>query len=146
MVQELVQETVERPGRAFSTLVSVMTPMPRLRQIIAAGSPSQGWARFKKLDATQSAAETNKLPQPWQRLTTKDGEPPNEYCSSGSVLRTRLRSHGMGFTDQNANQHFVRNPFPSFGVQNRVWSPTQGWPVKALKRWSSARNEKRMWL
>ena len=64
IVQELVQDMVERPSSAFSTLVSVTTSMLRLRQIIAAGSPSEGWARFIKLVAYRSAAEANKLPTP----------------------------------------------------------------------------------
>jgi len=68
---------VERPSSAFSTLVSVTTSMPRMRQMIAAGSPSKGWAKLMKLDATRSAAEPNKLPQAWYGLTTKDGKPPN---------------------------------------------------------------------
>ena len=59
---------------------------------------------------------------------------PNEYFPSGSVPRTRLRSHEIGFTDQNANQHFIRNLSPSFGVETRVWSPSQGCIVKAFKR------------
>ena len=81
LVQEIVQDMVKKHSSAFSTLVSVTTSMIRMRQTIAAGSPSEGWARFIKLVATRCAAEPNKLPQAFLRLTTKDGEPPREVFS-----------------------------------------------------------------
>ncbi|CAN0427309.1 unnamed protein product [Scytosiphon promiscuus] len=50
----------------------------------------------------------------------KDGEPPNEYFARGSVIRSRLSSHEVLFSDQDANRHFARNLSHIFQVQKSI--------------------------
>ena len=55
----------------------------------------------------------------------RDGEPPNEHFSRGSVIRGRRSTHGVQFTDHEANKHLVRRLSPVFRVQkaNLLCSP-----------------------
>ena len=49
-----------------------------------------------------------------------DDTPPNEYFSRGSVIRGRP-THGVPFTDHEANKHLARCLSAVFGVQKGIF-------------------------
>ena len=120
LTAEFGEGMVDKARRAWGILVSQITALPVLQEILEAGSPSEGWSIFKNHYAPQSAAERARLTQAWYNLQMKEGEPPNEYFARGSVIRSQLGSHGMVFSDVDANHHFVRNVSHVFGVQKSI--------------------------
>ena len=111
---------VEKAERAWQYLLRLIQCSSILQSIVVAGSPSEGWSIFKKHYKPQADAEKSSLTQAWYNLQMKVGESPNEYFGRGSVIRGRLSSHGVTFSDHDANKHFARNLSPAFGVQKSI--------------------------
>ena len=111
---------VEKAERAWQYLLRLIQCSSILQSIVVAGSPSEGWSIFKKHYKPQADAEKSRLTQAWYNLQMKVGESPNEYFGRGSVIRGRLSSHGVTFSDHDANKHFARNLSPAFGVQKSI--------------------------
>ena len=114
------EELVGKAQRAWSILVSQISKHSLLELILEAGGPSEGWSIFKNHYAPQSAAEKARLTQAWYSLRMKDGESPNEYFARSSVIQSQLGSHGMAFSDVDANHHLARNLSHAFGIQQSI--------------------------
>ena len=121
LMKEHGEAKVHKANRAWNHVSRRITHPSILSQIWAAGSPIERWKIFKKhYDVHQADAKKSRLTQSWHNLKIKDGEPSIEYFSRGSVIRSKLSSHGVMFSDQEDNRHFARNLSHVFGVRNSI--------------------------
>ena len=133
LTAEFGEELVGKARHEWSILVSQIYILLLLELNLEAGSPSEGWSIFKNQYARKSAAEKARLTQAWYSLRIKYGESPNEYFARASVIRSRLGSHGMAFTDVDANHHLARNLSHAFGIQTSILLTNPDLSRKALE-------------
>ena len=120
LMKEHGEEKVHKANRAWNHVSRRITYPSILSQIWAAGSPIEGWKIFKKHYVHQADAKKSRLTQSWRSLKIKDGEPSIEYFARGSVIRSKLSSHGVMFSDEEDSRHFARNLSHVCGVRNSI--------------------------
>lgn len=72
-------ETVEKAITAWNLIITTITYMPVLTQIIADGSPSGGWKLFLAYYEPQGRVEKTRLTSEYHAIKMRLGETPQEY-------------------------------------------------------------------
>ncbi|CAN0105669.1 unnamed protein product [Ectocarpus sp. 12 AP-2014] len=116
--EKFSEDLMERSTKAWNILISSITYMPILTQILAAGSPSEGWKIFCTYYERRAAREKSRLEDEYREFRMESNESPQSYFDRFAVLRGRLACFGVTFPDP--QRHLVRNLAPAFNVIKEI--------------------------
>lgn len=116
--EQFSEYLIERSTKAWNILISSDSYMPILTQILAAGSPSEGWKIFCTYYERRAAREKSRLEDEYREFRMESNECPQSYFDRFAVLRGRLACLGVTFPDP--QRHLVRNLAPAFNVMKDI--------------------------
>ncbi|CAB1101632.1 unnamed protein product [Ectocarpus sp. CCAP 1310/34] len=105
---------------AWNLLISSISYMPILSEVVSDGSPSGRWMIFLKYYEPQARAEKKRLLKEYHSFYMKSGEIPQEYFGRFYILRSRLASHGTIYPDNEANDHLVSALSSDYTLERRM--------------------------
>ncbi|CAB1107700.1 unnamed protein product [Ectocarpus sp. CCAP 1310/34] len=121
---EYGDQKVAKAVVAWNLLITSISFMPILSEIVSDGSPSGGWRIFLKYYEPQAKAEKKRLLKEYHSFAMHAGENPQEYFGRFSILRSRLASHGTVYPDNEANDHLVSALSSDYKLEKKLLDRT----------------------
>ena len=121
---EYGDQKVAKAVVAWNLLITSISYMPILSEIVSDGSPSGGWRIFLKYYEPQAKAEKKRLLKEYHSFAMHEGENPQEYFGRFSILRSRLASHGTVYPDNEANDHLVSALSSDYKLEKKLLDRT----------------------
>ena len=107
------REIVEKSQSVWEIMLLKIRYTPVANNILASGSPQQGWTSFLRFYEDRGNAERARLIREWHDLQQGEDESALEYLTRAETLRMLLESYGAGYGEQESCSPLLASSLPA---------------------------------